>query len=59
MAKTKIKNIYVSDDEVVSPTQNQMDLWTEAELAKAEDTQMLSDEVPTSLFAESNNESID
>lgn len=59
MAKTKIKNIYVSDDEVVSPTQNQMDLWTEAELAKAEDTQMLSDEVPTSLFTESNNESID
>lgn len=59
MARTKIKNIYVTDDEVVSPTQNQMDLWTEAELAKAEDTQMLSDEVPTSLFAESNNESID
>jgi hypothetical protein len=58
MAKIKI-NDNSSTDDVVSPTQNQMDLWVEAELAEATEDQMLVDETPTTLFSESINESID
>lgn len=46
-------------DSVVIPTQNQMDQWTAAELAEAEQDNMLSDETPSTLFSESTTESID
>lgn len=59
MAKIKITDNSSTDDAVVSPTQNQMDQWVEAELAEAKDDQMLTDESPTTLFDESTNESID
>lgn len=54
------KNInQIYEDEVVSPTQYQMDQWIEAELAEATTDNILADEPPITLFNESNEESID
>jgi hypothetical protein len=58
MAKLAINdNSGTDDDQVVSPTQNQMDQWVEQELAEAEEDKMLKDETPTTIFQ--SDESID
>jgi hypothetical protein len=57
MTKLAINDNSSSDDQVVSPTQNQMDEWVAAELAEAEQDQMLKDEAPTTIFQ--SDESID
>lgn len=57
MTKLAINDNSSSDDQVVSPTQNQMDEWVAAELAEAEQDKMLQDETPTTIFK--SDESID
>lgn len=57
MTKLAINDNSSSDDQVVSPTQNQMDEWVAAELAEAEQDKMLQDEAPTTIFQ--SDESID
>ena len=57
MTKLAINDNSGSDDQVVSPTQNQMDQWVEQELAEAEEDKMLKDETPTTIFQ--SDESID
>lgn len=60
MVKIKIKQDIDADDTVVSPTQVQMDNWVALELSEADETQMLTDELPVTIFDEStNSESID
>lgn len=50
MAKIIIKDNSSTDDTVVSPTQNQMDQWVEAELAEAEQDDMLGNSDATTIF---------
>jgi hypothetical protein len=57
MTKLAINDNSGTDDQVVSPTQNQMDQWVEQELAEAEEDKMLKDETPTTIFQ--SDESID
>ncbi len=60
MVKIKIKQDIDADDTVVSPTQVQMDNWVALELSEADETHMLTDELPVTIFDESTNgESID
>lgn len=61
MTKIKINDNSGTDDNVVSPTQNQMDEWVEQELQEAEQDKMLNDENPITMFSDSeiSNESID
>jgi hypothetical protein len=57
MTKLAINDNSGTDDQVVSPTQNQMDQWVEQELAEAAEDKMLQDESPTTIFQ--SDESID
>lgn len=57
MTKLAINDNSGTDDQVVSPTQNQMDQWVEQELAEANEDKMLQDEAPTTIFQ--SDESID
>jgi len=57
MTKLAINDNSGTHDQVVSPTQNQMDQWVEQELAEAEEDKMLKYETPTTIFQ--SDESID
>lgn len=60
MTKLKIKDNSGSldNDQIVSPTQIQMDNWVAEELAEAEQDNMLGNETPQIIFSEAD-ESID